>query len=1027
MAIKKSELYNTLWESCNALRGSMDASQYKDYVLMILFVKYLSDKALRGESEIELPEGCTFADFVALKQNAHIGEEINKKLEKIVETNIEFIGDLTLPNFNDDTKLGTGKTKIETLSKLIGEFEREGLDFSHNRAADDDLLGDAYEFLMKHFAAESGKSKGQFYTPAEVSRVMAKVLHMEDFTRASQTIYDMACGSGSLLLRALSETPNSMPTLYGQEKDSTTASLAKLNMLLHGIVGAEIKVGDTLNSPEHYEHRDRLLTTFDVCVANPPFSLKNWLDSGGENDRYGRWNENMLPPAKCGDFAFLLHFITSMKPEIGRGACIIPHGVLFRGNAEYTIRRHIVEKHYLKGIIGLPPNLFFGTGIPASILILDKKNTAHREGIFFIDAKDGFMKEGNKNRLREQDIRRIVDAWNAQEEIPHYARLATWEEIVENDYNLNISRYIAPRDTEIQQDIDAHLHGGLPAHDIEEMADIWTVCPTLKESLFRLEETGRYSLIHSTAEIVDDICYEGSFMRQRETYCGLIDSWVNEVRPQMFGFCIGDNPKRAIAAWSDAMLRSMQRAETLVDPYVSYDCLMNYWADTLQDDCYLISNDGWSILPLAVEPKSYKDLSVCCDLLPADIVINEYFYNEKAAMEAAAVIAEQCSADIDSFVEENAETFEQFEKVNEKVVKLVIKDIAKLHFTKDDVTIFKKYLDLLKAKKDAAKKLSELQNALCLAVVKKYGTLTNDEIQNLVINKKWIASIRRLLDTEMQTAIQRVVTQVDDIARRYNTPLPSLAADVNRYEVEVNDYLTQMGFHELLDGESHIHCFTEPWKKIRIGDFFEVLGNNTFSRDDLSHAGKVLNIHYGDVLIKYDHYIDVSNTDLPFINEALRQNARIKLRNGDVVMADTAEDETVGKACEIIGINDQQVEPGLHTITLRPRISFAPKFLGYYFNSSRFHNQILPLIQGTKVSSISRSAVADLYVEYPSIDEQQAIAAVLSGMDADIDAIEAKRKKYEAIKQGMMQQLLTGKIRLIETNENQSNTITSPE
>lgn len=461
MAIKKSQLYSTLWESCNALRGSMDASQYKDYVLIILFVKYLSDKACQGQIELDVPDGCYFEDFVALKQNHHIGEKINEKLEAIREANIAFIGDLTLPNFNDDTKLGTGKTKVETLSKLISEFQRDELDFSLNRAADDDLLGDAYEYLMKNFAAESGKSKGQFYTPAEVSRVMAKVLHMEDFTRAGHTIYDMTCGSGSLLLRALSETPNGQPTLYGQEKDSTTASLAKLNMLLHGIVSAEIKVGDTLSDPQFTT--GTMLDTFDVCVANPPFSQKNWMSSNGESDLYHRWNPNLLPPAKCGDFAFLLHLIGSMKPDTGRGACILPHGVLFRGNAEYTIRRDIVERHYLKGIIGLPPNLFYGTGIPACILILDKHDTAHREGIFFIDAKDGFMKDGNKNRLREQDIKRIIDVWNEQQAIPHYARMVTWEEIEQNDFNLNIPRYVQPRDTEVQHDIDAHCMVAFPS------------------------------------------------------------------------------------------------------------------------------------------------------------------------------------------------------------------------------------------------------------------------------------------------------------------------------------------------------------------------------------------------------------------------------------------------------------------------------------------------------------------------------------------------------------------------------------
>ena len=387
MAIKKSQLYSTLWESCNALRGSMDASQYKDYVLMVLFVKYLSDKALKGEKLLNVPDGCYFSDFVALKQNANIGEQINKKLEKIQQENAPYIGSLALPNFNDKVKFGEGKQMVDTLSKLIAVFENDNLDFSKNRVADDDLLGDAYEYLMKNFAAESGKSKGQFYTPAEVSRVIAKVLHLEDFSSAKTTIYDPTCGSGSLLLRALAETAKGKASLYGQEMDSTTSTLAQLNMLLHGINNAKIYGGkDTLNDPQNVE--SGRLKTFDVCIANPPFSKKDWLktSSGGAEDMYERWSPELLPPAKCGDYAFLLHLIHSMKTDTGRGACILPHGVLFRGNAEYEIRKDLIKSKVIRGIIGMPSNIFFGTGIPASIIIIDKKDWNNNKGIFFIDA-----------------------------------------------------------------------------------------------------------------------------------------------------------------------------------------------------------------------------------------------------------------------------------------------------------------------------------------------------------------------------------------------------------------------------------------------------------------------------------------------------------------------------------------------------------------------------------------------------------------------------------------------------------------
>lgn len=787
MAIKKSQLYNTLWESCNALRGSMDASQYKDYVLMILFVKYLSDKARQGQMELDVPQGCHFEDFVALKQNQHIGEEINKKLEAIREANTAFIGGLSLPNFNDDTKLGTGKTKVETLSKLIGEFERDELDFSLNRAADDDLLGDAYEYLMKNFAAESGKSKGQFYTPAEVSRVMAKVLQLQGFVRARDTIYDMTCGSGSLLLRALSET-NGMPTLYGQEKDSTTASLAKLNMLLHGIVSAEIRVGDTLGDPQ-FTTLD-MLRTFDVCVANPPFSQKGWLASGGESDRYQRWNAQMLPPAKCGDYAFLLHLIASMKADTGRGACILPHGVLFRGNAEYAIRRHIVERHLIKGIIGLPPNLFFGTGIPACIIILDRRDADTRKGIFFVDAKEGFMKDGAKNRLREQDIRRILDAWNAGQDIPHYARLATWQEIAEGDFNLNIPRYIAPRDTEVRHDIGCHLCGGLPMADIDAMERYWQACPTLRGALFRTDGAGRTCLVPTKERIAHTVAADESFRKQGALFESELQRWAEMVRPLMTDIGRDCQPKRLIAQWSECLLDTCKAGASLVDPYAVYDRLMNYWAETMQDDCYMIANDGWTVprdLQVAKRRATYADIH--CDLLPVGILLAEYFKADTDAIAAAQQSVEEAQTAVDDYVEDNADDFDILDSVTETTVRKAMK------LGSIDRNVGQQYLTLTKVRKDAAKALATLQTELTEKVLAKYHALTPEDIRRLVVERKWLDAILDSCREEMNTLTQQLTADITALATRYEHTLHELEAEVRQTEQEVSRYLEQMGFN----------------------------------------------------------------------------------------------------------------------------------------------------------------------------------------------------------------------------------------
>ena len=777
MAIKKSQLYSALWESCNALRGSMDASQYKDYVLIVLFVKYLSDKEGQPGFRLKVPEECSFKDFVALKQDDNIGEKINTKLEAIKEMNARQIGDLALPNFNDPTKLGSGRTMVDTLSKLIGVFENDALDFSHNRAADDDLLGDAYEYLMKHFAAESGKSKGQFYTPAEVSRVMAKLLRINELDRAEQTIYDPTCGSGSLLLRALAEASNPRVSIFGQEKDSSTAALAKLNMLLHGISSADIKVGDTLADPQFKQYG--MISTFDVCVANPPFSMKNWLASGMENDQYNRWTSNLLPPAKCGDYAFLLHLIASMKTDEGRGACILPHGVLFRGNAEYDIRKYIVKQHYIKGIIGLPPNIFFGTGIPASIIIIDKKDKNSRKGIFFIDAKDGFKKDGSKNRLREQDIKRIVDAWDAQEPIGHYCRLVEWDEIVRNDYNLNIPRYIQPKDTEIQHDIEAHLHGGLPAHDVDAMQEYWDACSSLKVSLFNSEANGYYCLKPAKADIAHTIENEQSYINQSGQLGYLLGQWGFEVMPKMKTIGQGARPKELIADWSELLLNYVKGRSGLVDAYEVYDVLLNYWADVMQDDCYMIANDGWTYPEVRAIKQGKGDKKktimydeIVCDLLPVNILLTEYFTKETDEIAGISAQIEQKQATLDELLEVAGDDEDEQNEVKKSA----------------------EYKKIDKEKSALNKALKEKRTDLTDAVVKKYATLTEEEIKMLVVERKWLASVVNGCEALMKNVTHQIASDVTVLAERYETTLNDTEAHVKDLEQLVLLSLKEMGF-----------------------------------------------------------------------------------------------------------------------------------------------------------------------------------------------------------------------------------------
>ena len=814
MAVKKSELYSTLWKCCDELRGGMDASQYKDYVLVILFVKYISDKSRSDVAfDIEIPEGCYFENFVALKGNPNIGEEINKKMQKLAEANQ--LEGVFVADFDDEAKLGKGKDKVETLSKLIAVFQNENLDFSKNRAADDDLIGDAYEYLMKNFATESGKSKGQFYTPAEVSRVMAKVIGLNNAKNGKRTtIYDPTCGSGSLLLRAMYETPEGA-SVYGQEKDNATVGLAKMNMILHNEIYADIKQGDTINDPQ-FKSDDSQLKTFDYIVANPPFSTKSWLKSAKVEDEFHRWGEGIkigVPPEKNGDYAFLLHIVRSLK-QTGCAACILPHGVLFRGNAEAQIRKYLVaEKRYIKGIIGLPANLFFGTGIPACIIIIEKSEAASRKGVFMIDAKSGFIKDGAKNRLREQDIRRIVDVWQVQRDVPHFARFVSMDEIERNDYNLNIPRYVSAPDTEILQDIDAHLYGGLPKHDIDQLAIYWNVCPSLRANLFVEHPTreGYYALNCEQSAVRNTVATNVDFQQQSEVFKKSFADWCSKHREQLNALVQGFAPKILIEQLGNSLLDIFGADKSLVDAYDVYDCLMNYWGETMQDDCYIISSGGWNVQLYTPQPISKKKdeknktekkaaapEDVVCDLLPVSIVIDEYFADKRDLIAAAEEHLAQNEAQLAELVEEQAENYldeDNFadSKINDGNVKKRIKALDKKK-DEEEIAVLQRYLDLKGDVSLNKKLIKELKYDLLTALMVKYADLLEEDIKRLVIEKKWFVSLALRLDGEMQRISQQLTSKVSALAERYAQTLPEIDAEIAVLETKVANHLKLMGY-----------------------------------------------------------------------------------------------------------------------------------------------------------------------------------------------------------------------------------------
>jgi len=806
MALKKSQLYSTLWKSCDELRGGMDASQYKDYVLTLLFMKYVTDKyAGKSNALVLIPDGGSFADMAALKGTPDIGDRMNKIIAKLAENN-ELQGVLTQADFNDENKLGRGKEMQDRLSKLVAIFET--LDFRTNRAEGDDLLGDAYEYLMRNFATESGKSKGQFYTPAEVSTIMAKIIGVGPDTQRTQTVYDPTAGSGSLLLKAANEAPKGI-TIYGQEMDNVTWALAKMNLILHDQPTAELWRANTLADP-YFKNLDGSLKTFDYAVANPPFSTKAWSNGlDPEHDPFGRF-EYGIPPKKNGDYAFLLHLVKSLK-SAGKGAIIMPHGVLFRGGKEADIRRNLVKRGLIKGIIGLPSNLFYGTGIPACIVVIDKENANIRSEIFMLDASKGFIKDGNKNRLRSQDIRKIVEVFNHQMELPKYSRRVPISEISSsaNDYNLNLPRYIDTSDPEDLHDLDAHLNGGIPERDIDELREYWDELPSLRQVLFANNgRPGYCEPIVESHRVKEVVLSHPEFVGFSNQILSVFEDWRKNQTPTLKSIDQNTLPKKVITKLSDDLLERIAPLP-LLDRYDAYQKLMDYWTDSMQDDVYLIVANGWkeSAMPraqlesgeapdLVIEKRKFK-----MDLIPPELIIGRYFKERKDRIEELQSKLDGANQELEEYIEEHTgeeegllnEVVNEKGKVSKTTLNKRIQAIGKDPDYEDERQAILECSERLNESAELSAEIKREETALNQDVLAKYKQLSEDEIKTLVVDEKWFSSIWKGIEGEVQRLTQRLTNRIKELEERYRDPLPKLEGEVEELRVKVDGHLKRMG------------------------------------------------------------------------------------------------------------------------------------------------------------------------------------------------------------------------------------------
>lgn len=854
--ITSEEIKRRLWDGATQLRGSMDASRYKDYMLGLMFYKFLSDKTLETFKSSAGLGQATESELVEeyIKAKEQFGDELFKMIQNVLGYYVspEYLYQTWLKDIN------SGDFEVQKVTDSLNNFERtiavsgESNDFkglfssstldltdtalgsnlnerSKNIKAlillfadlnmvalqKGDVLGDAYEYLIGQFALESGKKAGEFYTPRQVSEVMAQIVAKTSNIRA---IYDPTVGSGSLLLtvkKHLAENVQKDLCYYGQEKNTATYNLTRMNLLLHGIrpEKMEIKNGDTLSQdwPEDPE-RPNEGVLFDAVVMNPPYSAKNWNRSGLKVSDPRFEVASVLPPDSKGDFAFLLHGLFHLG-ENGTMAIVLPHGVLFRGAAEGEIRHRLIEKNYIDTIIGLPNNLFTNTGIPVIVMIL-KKNRAIGEPVLMIDASHSFVKMGKQNVLQEKDIAKIVDVYVERAEIKGYSHLATREEILKNDYNMNIPRYVEAIEDEIPHDVDGHLLGGIPQKNIDDLKILNKLVPDVLANSLKTIRKGYVKVVKPVAELTKDVLDDSRIIAKSK----LIEQSANQYIEKYWNDLRKVNKDTNLNQMMESMLveikANLSEFED-IEVYDGYQIIAEIWKNALTHDAELIAENGFYETGRTREPnmitkgtgnnKREEQDGWIGAIVPNDLIAKRLYGEELKEIEDKKYRVGEIETELSEFVEaakvedsvENAALYDAIKKnedgepqdsFDNKAIKVELKKAKK---GTPEYNLIKKAEGLISEKSVLVKEIKEKEKELKEAVYERILVLTDEEIDAFVF-EKWFGTIVADLVDLVERPIKSELATLEMLDKRYADTLSEIEVKCNRVEKDIEALMSEL-------------------------------------------------------------------------------------------------------------------------------------------------------------------------------------------------------------------------------------------